>query len=277
MNLASATWSAPICNVLSGNLGERYGKPLLACAIDTWVICRVRKGGVQKSKKPEFLHIEMGVKDYLKRKSIPFQVPPYTLQITGANAANSVVIVACMLNFFTGKIFPVEEINRLSFYIDKKTNRHELGYLSSVSSFGGLIYARREFEFLKVISQLSLKIPRTFLRNIFCIHHSQLIHSDKKFGQLYNRNPQKMEDYLQIMEKNTRKLVVAIASEQKLIFKQALQSNQTMYEELELMPEGAALFFLNKNEAQKYARLRKINLIPLQVTYSGLRQIKAEK
>lgn len=269
------SWSAPIPIVISGELGERFGKPLLACAMDYRVICNINDAKRQKVKNSDVLHIEYTLIDYLTRKAIPFQVRPYHLElqhnsffdVQQIHPAAIVTTVAALLDFLTGKNFSPDEINTISFNIMKKKNRPELGYRSSAACFGGLIYARREFEFLKIITRLPFKMPPSFTKKLFFIPARKYINNSEVFAGKYNEHVAEIESYLQQFEKNTRKMTVAIASENKKLFSEALINNHEIHKKLHLT-ENTEIVFSDRKPAGGF---------PFKISYTGVAKITGQK
>ena len=154
----------------------------------------------------------------------------------GSSAAFCVAASAAILDFYTGKPFDKETINNIAYQAEKYFHINASGVDVSVSTYGGLIYFRKEFEFLKNISALTFKIPQKIENNLYLIDSGKPTESDQEMinavGTLYNKKPQYIGQILNDLEKTTKRFVVSITKEDIQFFQQSLIDNEIFLEML---------------------------------------------
>lgn len=243
----SLTYSAPAKVILSGEHAVVYGKPALVSAIDLRLHFTVTEAENNITDKTVLFISEL-VRKFLKKKNISYDTRSFNFKIVssipqgtglGSSAALSTASVAALLEFYTGRAFDLETINNLSYKVEKFFHQNPSGVDNTVSCFGGLVFFRREFEFLKTISLLNFKIPQKIERNLYLIYSGKPIESTaemvKSVGAIYNSKPAVVEEIFCEIERSTKKMTVALASEERLLFKQALIKNQLLLEKISVV------------------------------------------
>ena len=151
------SYSAPAKVILSGEHAVVYGKPALVSAIDRRLTVSVIESK-NKDKDPRMAEIILIVKKYLHGKNIPIKEKDCHISIQsdipigrglGSSGALSVAASASLMEFFSGTQFNPEEINNCAYQIEKLFHKNASGVDPTTSCFGGLIFYRKEFEFLK--------------------------------------------------------------------------------------------------------------------------------
>ncbi|PIY69524.1 mevalonate kinase [Candidatus Roizmanbacteria bacterium CG_4_10_14_0_8_um_filter_39_9] len=243
-------YSSPGRVYLSGEHAVVYGKPALVTAINLRLTVTVEEG--KKETKTSFIQIIKVVQQYLTSKKITHSDKSIHLSVKsnipvgrglGSSAALSVAAAAALLEFYTGKENSSEEINNCAYRIEKLFHLHPSGVDVSASCFGGLIYYRKEFEFLKNISRLNLKIPKNISDKLILIDTGHPIESTGQMvemvGTRYNKETSRVEKLLNQIEKNVKQLVVSLMKEDVAFFKKTISENQKALVDLGVVSKKA--------------------------------------
>ena len=166
----------------------------------------------------DIVFISQKVKELLKAQKIKFIDKPFDYKIEsdipvgrglGSSAALCVAATSAFLEFYTGKKFEKEIINNIAYQAEKYFHKNASGVDVTASCFGGLIFYRKEFEFLKNISALNFKIPKKIENNLLLIDSGKPIestgHMVEMVGKSYNQKPQFVEEVLNDIEKTTKR------------------------------------------------------------------------
>lgn len=305
-------YSAPAKLILSGEHSVVYGKPALISALNLRLTVTVREA--QKTNLDNNLQVILrNVQEWLSSNNEPHEKKNVAIHISsdipsrqnlGSSAALSVATSAALLHFLTGRAFPKEIINKVAYQSEKHFHGNPSGGDNSASCYGGFIYYRKEFEFLKTISSLSVKIPRPIMNRLFIIDSGKSSEPTAemvaKVGTFYNDHPKKAETIMSEIEKVTKRMVIAIVKEDPNMFAQAVQDNERHLEDIGVVSEktknllktlspygvgkvtggggfksgsGNLLFFAqNPDEAIQYFTKEKIKVIKFIQDFAGVKQ-----
>ncbi len=232
---------APAKVILSGEHAVVYGKPALVSAIDKKLTFSLSQAKKIKDQSLDF--IAQIVKKFLIKKQVKFFDKPYSFKIQseiplgrglGSSAALSVAAVTAFLKFYSGKKFEKEEINNLAYEAEKKFHQNPSGVDNTISCFGGLIFYRKEFEFLKNISLLNFKIPKKIEENLFLIDSGRPAESTREMvewvKEKYNKKQTLVDELLARIEKTTKKMTVSLIKEDVELFSQMMIENEIYLE-----------------------------------------------
>jgi len=318
MKIESISYSAPGRIFLSGEHAVVYGKPALVCAIDKRLTITFTPAEKTEYKDTIMPILEKSVMDFLQKKQIKKKKIGYTYSIEsaipigrglGSSAAYCAVISAGLLELFTGDEWSKEEINICAYQMEKYFHKNSSGVDTSTSIMGGLIYYRKEFEFLKTISSLPVKLPKHFIDSLVLIDTDKPVETTgemvQKVGQLFNTKGVKMEYIMNDMEKTTKRLIISIMKEDTLLFKENIQHNQELLEQIGVVSSstkklltllnkvgkgkvtggggykglsGYVLFYYEDLEGmRKVLNQKNISVIPFIPNYTGLVREEARK
>jgi|SRR3989344_2627919 len=236
--------SAPGKIILSGEHAVVYGKPALISSINLRLNFSIWEG-TGRINEEIVSFISNKVKEFLRKENIIFRDRKFNYGISsdipigkglGSSAALSVASAAAFLEFYTGKKFSKEDINLLAYEIEQYFHGNPSGADNSASSFGGLIFYRKETEFLKNISVLPFTLAGT-IKNSFCfIDSGEPKESTKEMVSYvrnkYDRNYQRIEKILSDMERVTKQLTVSIKINNKKMLKESIRENEDLLERL---------------------------------------------
>ena len=259
------SYSAPGKIILSGEHGVVYGKPALAVAIKKRLTCSIA-GAAKSPQSKSAVHVISKVREWLEKKGINLQKNDPHLLIKsnipsgrgmGSSAAYSVAGAAAVYEYFTGQIPEKNTVNDIAYQIEKKFHTNPSGVDVSASCQGGLIYYRKEFEFLKTISALNIKIPKTIEERLFLIDTGKPAESTavmvSQVGKQFNKNPTAMRALFENMERVTKRMVVALVKEDFSLFAECISENQRILESIGVVSASTMRFLstLDKYGAAK--------------------------
>ncbi len=309
--MKSIRYSAPGKVILSGEHAVVYGKPALVCAIDKRLSVTFNSAKKTEYTDTIFPILEKSVSDFLIAKKITFNKREYTYSVEssipigrglGSSAAYCACISAGLLELFTGREWEKEEINICAYQMEKYFHKNSSGVDTSTSIMGGLIYYRKEFEFLKTISSLAIKIPKRFIDSLVLIDTGKPNETTGEMvqavGALYNKESDNMEMLLSEMEKTTKRIIVSLMKEDTLFFKENIQKNEDLLERIGVVSDktkktlmqlsrvgvgkvtggggkkessGYIIFFIDdRNGFKEYIIKKAIPFMPFVPSYTGL-------
>jgi mevalonate kinase len=242
---SAVSYSAPAKIILCGEHAVVYGKPALICALDLRLTVSITPSS-NTYADDQLKYVATKVIEYLTRKNIPLtSVGGYRASIRsqipsgrnlGSSAAFSVAAAAAFLHFYTGVESGREMINAVAYEVEKRFHGNPSGADNSTSCFGGLIYYRKEFEFLKHISALNAKLPQIFVDHLFIVQTGKPKESTADMvaavGRAYNEDPTRIEGAMNLIEKATKKMTLAVTGENADMCRDAIVENEAQLEVL---------------------------------------------
>ncbi len=263
-------------------LGEHavvYGKPALLAAIDKRVYVRI-KNQERGSKNKNKLLIHSAYGDKLIRQAIDIfkkafsldSLPPIEIEITseipvgsglGSSAAVSAATIGALMKFVKNLWNPFR-INELAYEVEKIAHGHPSGADNTTVVFGGLVWFRREFDFLKSIWSLPVssheggnslyKIPQFIL-----IDTGVPLETTKEMvdgiSRAYKTNKKKMEELFTDQEQQTKKLLLALRSGDRKQLVSAIRRGQRNLEKMGVVSDFARKIIKEMEEKNGAAKV----------------------
>jgi mevalonate kinase len=226
------TVSAPGKLHLSGEHAVVYGRPALLVTTSQRLAVTIQEGDahhegylaqiiklVENRYKTSFAHVAVTV-----NSEIPIGAG------MGSSAALAVATVGALAQYID-RPWDITEINSLAYEAEKLQHSNPSGGDNSIVCSGGLLWYRKEFDFLKTFWSLPFFIPKNF-------SPFTLINTGRKetAGDLVtyvsSRDSMDNDKIFNEIEKVTKKIVQAIHDENQDDFKQNIQKNEFFLEEL---------------------------------------------
>lgn len=240
--------SVPGKIILMGEHAVVYGWPALLAAINLRLAVTVEAADKLEIKSQEPIdYVQYAVKFLAKEYQLP---EPPKVKITikseipagyhlGSSAAVAVGTVGA-LTYYLKKVWNPQAINQLAYEIEKKQHGTPSGADNTICTFGGLIYFRRELEFLNSIWQLPFKLPQAL--NHFYLSDTGKPKETTKEMVDFVRSLKNKEQIFAKNEEQVKRLTVAIkeGNEQKLIG--ALQIGEATLEDLGVVSQQVIPF-----------------------------------
>lgn len=236
---------------LSGEHAVVYGKPAVLTAISKRLYVTIKEREALSVKQEATNNNQTDIteikkkNDYLgkiirlveERYKTKFKDFSFTInsQIPvgaglGSSAALAVATIAALREYL-GKPWSVAEVNEMAFQAEKIQHGNPSGGDNTIVSFGGLLWFRKEFDFLKTFWLLPFKIPKSF--NSFVLISTGRAETTGEMVNLVAKKPQKERNQtLQKIEQTTKNLVQAIHDEKEKEMKQAVADNEHLLEDL---------------------------------------------
>ncbi len=259
--------SAPVAIFLAGEFGVEDGKPALLTATSQRVQVTISdvksladnyQVTVNEIKKTRG-YLQSALALIEKKYSISIENLTVTIDANmpvNFNSPTVVVATIAALTQYLGKPWSKEEINVLAFAAQKKHINNTDSIDPTVISYGGLIWYRRESDFLISRWALNFKIPHSF--SSFVLIDTQKIKQAKK---LTNLQAAKKETLSNHMEKITKALIQAIHDENDNHFRLALKENQHLLEKFEVISKNEKALIHEIEQHQGVAKFSKPNWI----------------
>ncbi len=228
-------YSVPNYLVISGGLSCRFGKPALVIANDKERTSMTIANATDQKFDREIGSIEIWVKKYLMKHNNPIVQRNYQILWAkgGSPVQKTVLAIACLSEFYTGKRLPFHTINDLAFGYLKKNDNSLLGYETSSCIYGGLIYFRQEFPFLKTMSKLNFKLSPKLEESLYVYRIAKNNEKTQKdMSDSYNKQPKELAAIFGEMEKTTKQIVLAIAKEDNVFFQKTLGDEKKLLKKL---------------------------------------------
>jgi mevalonate kinase len=217
------TVSVPGKIFLMGEHAVVYGYPALLSAINLRLTVRItpktdRGITIYSQESPQYiLYAIEKVQEYFHITSMPDFSIHVTSEIPsgfhiGSSAAVAVATVAAV-SYFCKKVWNPAVFNKIAYDVEKKQHGNPSGADNTAVTVGGLLWYRKEFEFLKSIWQLPYHIHER-VNHFFLINTGKPKESTREMvemvGKRVKENEEKMRKIFSTNEKQVRRIAVAL-------------------------------------------------------------------
>lgn len=252
---------------LMGEHAIVYGKPAVIAAINLRLSVAVFPNSqkLQIKTSDETRLVEKAVEvvcQNFKIKSLPkvtievkSQIP--TGRHAGSSAAISVATVSA-LSYYLKKNWDLALFNEMAYEVEKFQHGHPSGGDNSTCTFGGFIWYRKEFEFLKIINKLPLVIP-SFLKKLTLVDTGRPVENTGEMvasvSRFLKNEPQKGKELLTQNEEATKEVVFSLKNNSEKEFTKAIKKGERTLEGLGVVSKKAAKFIRQIESAGGCAKI----------------------
>jgi len=228
---------------LMGEHAVVYGKPALLSAINLRMYVSVEPATktevVSTEGKDYVLYAVEKVKEYFHMESIPQMKITIHSEIPagfhlGSSAATAVGTVAAV-TYFLKKIWNPTVFNQIAYEVEKKQHGNPSGGDNTIVTMGGLLWFRKELEFLKSMWQLDVDIPSS-LNHFFLINTGKPKETTGEMVMMvrkrYEKHPVTMERYFLKNEIQTKNIAVALKEQNEQALVHAIQKGEQTLERM---------------------------------------------
>lgn len=277
----TVTVSAPGKVILMGDHAVVYGKPAVAAAINKRVTVTVRIDSnktdagdraqslirIRPAEGASYIRHIINIAAKILGLSA---VPPVTVSIKsemksgyhlGSSAAVAVATAGAFVWAVTEKWDPVR-INRMAYEAEKKIHGNPSGVDNTVVTSGGLIWYRKELEFLKSIWQLPFGIPAS-LNHFYLIDTGRPVettgemvsHVSLKFNPPAGGQSSKYKKIFERNELETKRIAAAIKEGNEFNFIKSVRAGQRTLEEMGVVSQKVIPFIRTVEDSGGAAKI----------------------
>jgi len=235
--------SAPTKVHLMGEHAVVHGKPAIIAAIEKRITAKVTKGNrnidteeivtpyiayIKEIIQTRYSDVSLSALDISIQSDVPIG---YHL---GTSAAIAVATIGALV-YATKKLWNPTLINQLAYEAEKYVHGNPSGGDNTAVTFGGLIWYRKELEFLRSMWQLPITIPAQ-LSNFSLINTGKPGNTTKEtveYVKLRVKSEEvKMKSLFDTNEIQTKRIAVALKENDELALMDAIQIGENTLEEM---------------------------------------------
>lgn len=174
----------------------------------------------------------------------------------GSSAAVAVALIGA-LSVWYGKPWNVQAINDAAYSAEKAKHKNSSGSDPAVSAHGGILWYRKELEFLKTLWLLSFKIPNAFAP--FILVNTGRVESTGDLVQTVaenkKRNEPRFAELLTKSEAVTKEITAALHDEREDVFRKGVQVNEQLLEEMGIVSPSSQKFIRDVEKSGGVAKI----------------------
>lgn len=234
---------------LMGEHAVVHGKPGLLAAINKRLVVTVCEGTkdleIHAPEGEEYIKhaVDIARKDIRQKDKINLNISvvseiPIGFHL-GSSAAIAVGVVGACLYFFT-KTWDLEKINVLAYEVEKRQHGTPSGGDNTIVTYGGLVWYRKEFEFLKNMTPLAFR-PHPSLKTFYLINTGRPVETTGEMVAMVRERvenePRIMQDIFNENERQTKRLTVALKDGNEGDLVDAIQKGEQTLEDMGVVSE----------------------------------------
>ena len=151
----------------------------------------------------------------------------------GSSAAFAIACVGALMAFHD-KEWQVQKINELAFLAEGFIHTNSSGGDTAIVTHGGLLWYRKELEYLKTFWLLSYKVPKSFPPMVL-IHTGRTESTGDLVSLVKKKKETKPKEFIQTLwefQLVTKDMVASIHDENEPLFIEAVKKNEMLLEKL---------------------------------------------
>lgn len=259
--MRSITVSAPSKLHLSGEHVVVYGKPAVLIATNRRLeitLTRIKNNELGITNNIENIRSKDKYIDHICQifeKKYSVFINHYSLFINseipvgrgmGSSAALAVALISALTKFYK-KPWNLGQINELAYQAEKFVHKNSSGGDVSIVTHGGILWYRREFEFLKTFWSLPIKFPNNLNKFVLIntgrsettgemvnlVNVKLKVHSSRlQMPEHCSGGQVKIKIIFQQIEETTKQIIMAIKTVNEQLFKDSIRKNEHLLEKL---------------------------------------------
>lgn len=174
----------------------------------------------------------------------------------GSSAALAVSLHGA-LSVWHGHPWNTQAINEAAYQAEKTKHENSSGGDPAVSTHGGILWYRKELEFLKTLWLLSFKVPKTFAPIVLINTSREENTGDlvRHVASIKTADESRFTTLLDAIEVTTKDVTRAIHDEDESAFRSAMQKNERLLEEMDIVSKNVVEFIRSIEAAGGVAKI----------------------